>query len=349
MIGYQENARRIRKLADGIAGRVRSVRQRWDDGDYDDNPIVEAITDIGRNAREAVDKAHGAERRIKDGYDGRDIWKLGDRFVLRMADLIDESVRVGSYGAISPSVSAEELHRMANTFRARSLSGYEAIWHISAFRKKKGRKLLDRAYEETQAQFLTEWHKFAEMFLTSDMEPMETHADPGATLMARLSDRPDATSLERTRRHELRRLVAMLREFCGSSIGYPDGYGHEGSPIPRLTEPEDGWEKEGIPLSARFWGNPDAFKGNDTVEEVGSEYVAYICDIVEATEAIEAWQEWLDGKAEGFDAEDATYASLDVLRKAGEERLFMDIENRLRRHFLSVWDWLGTAVLSIWY
>lgn len=345
---------------DSIAKGALRLKERWDDGEFDDNPIVNAATTIGRTATSGLSHAKDAGRRMANDYDGMDIWELGMHFVDRLVRLIDESVRTRSYLMLADPVSEEELREMSDSFKAYvnvlSGDGYCFIWTLDAFSKNEdGKALLNDATEAIQARFMGQWERFGRLFLVGDMREGRTARTPVLRLIGRLRGVPSVLDLDEARRYELRRLVQMMRDYCRDNVGCPYDYGLDGSVVRRLSEfRSDGDAKpqeasdDRIPLSVRFWGNPDVIGQMRESERIDAQYVAYIHDIVKATEVIETWYEWLDGKRHGFEADNPIYASMETLRNTESEALFTGIEDRLRNEFLQTWNWLGRVAMDLW-
>lgn len=350
MVDYNKMMEAIRERIEGLSEQASTIRQNLKDGEYDDIPLVEVAEDVVRRVSDVTDEVVGAGRRIKDGYDGLDIWNLGDRLVLRLADFIDESIVTESYLCIEDETNVAELREMSDTFRAYALSegGGDMLWRLSAFKDENGKRLLDDVYDTARERFLVAWNRFAEVYLVSDVMPTDVHITAIDAITRRLAGRPDATNLCEARIFELRRIVAMLRKFCENGFGYPYGYGGDESPYKTLVQHEDGWEDGPIPLEVQFWGNKESIGDAETVGDADKGYVAYICDIVEVSEVFDAWADWLDGTLRGFDSDDPTYAAMDVLRRSGHEEMFQEVDERLREGFLRTWDWFGTTVMSVW-
>lgn len=339
-------------IADAMRDLGSTVRDKWDEGDFDDIPVIEAAADVLRKVSDARTSVRDLARRAKDDYDGLDIWNLGDTLLIRLADFIDESVRIGSYHTLEAEVTEDELRVMSGFFRAYAAasSEYDAFWPVKSLSTGKGHELLDKAYDSIERRFMVEWAEFGNAFLIGGIRHVETRQVPNAVvrLWKRVGKRPDATNLEVARIAELRRIVAMLREYCEKNFGTPFDYAKKDSPYPHLVRYGKGWKKGPLPLDVKFWGNPDVTSGKKTVEEVGADYVLLIGDLVQAAEIIEAWSDWLDGRLRGFAAEDSVYPVLDMLRETGDGEVLDEIEDRLRKEFRKAWRWLGALVLAIW-
>lgn len=336
---------------ESISAMGHEVKRKLDNGEYDDNPVVDALERIHRAASDTSDKVSRAASRIRKGYDGLDIWNLGDRLVLRLADFIDGSISTGSCELLDESPAVDELRDMADCLRGYALTdgGGDGLWHLSMFRNGEGREVIDDVYETSRHHFLKAWERFAEIYLAGNIRDDNTDVPLAETVLLNLRGKPNTRNLRYARIYELRRMSGMLRDLCESSIGYPYGYGMSDSPYETLVKHEKGWEDGPIPISARFWGNQDVFEKNpSTVREADVGYVAYICDLVEVAEVIDAWASWLDGQERGFDADDPSYAVMSTLRRFGEGNLFDGVEDRLRSGFLATWKWFGTIVTSVW-
>lgn len=339
------------KVRDVARETADMLRKRWDDGDFDDIPIVDAGLTISRKASDLWTGARDTVRRARDGYDGMDIWDLGHRLLSRLATLVDESIRTGSYRSIEGTVTEEDLRTMSHFFKAYAMSaeGLDSLgWPLDMFTKEESRALMARASASIEGRFIEEWDAFCDTFLVRGITPGEQGTNAVRKLWLRLSGRPDASNLETTRITELRRIAEMLREYCSKNCGCPFDYAKKDSPYGHLMSRPKGWKKGDIPLDVRFWGNGEVIGDAKAVRDVGADYVLFTGDIAKACSVMGAWADWLDGDLRGFDAESPLYPVASTLRQTGDGDAYDEIEARIVSEFRHVWHWLGTVILTIW-
>lgn len=334
-----------------IMGAARELRRRWDDGDFDDVAIVKAGSRFASRVSQAQVTTRDAARRARDGYDGKDLWNLGDAILLRMADFADESVCVGSYSALASDVTAGELGDMALAFRAyeESPSLYDSMVHVGSLVEDDGMPVVEKAYGAIEGRFIRAWDDFGAWVFACPVEHDEA-AGRGVPMevLDRLGRRVDASSMEQARIAELRRISNMLLSFAEENFGVPYEYAKKSGGYEHLVRYGKGWKKRGLPLEVTFWGNRDVIDGKKTVKEVGADYVLYVADIVSASESISGWANWLDGVARGREADDSVYPALSVLVGTSDEPVVRQIEDALRADFLAAWHWLGKTSQSLW-
>lgn len=339
------------KLTDIARDAKEAFMRRWEDGEYDDIPVVEIGEDVAHKVSGAMTSIRDVVRRAKDGYDGFDVWELGSQFAIRVADLIDESLRLGSWRSLDADVDEASLAKMSHLIRAHAHSseGLDAFgWPSDLFGDDEGQATIREAYDAIDRGFSEAWDAFCEAFLVGGIAHTDMRAGAVRRFRNRLSGTPDATDLEAARITELRRLVGMLREYCEKNHGVPFDYAKKGGGYEHLVHYPKGWKKDIIPLEVTFWGNDEVIGGQRTVKEVGADYVLFIADLVAATSVIESWANWLDGRERGFDLDEPSYAVASVLHETGDGELFRKMEERLTGEFRHVWHWLGTIVMTVW-
>ena len=327
------------------------LRRHWDDGDFDDLPVVDAGAAIARKASDLWTSSRDTIRRAKDGYDGLDIWDLGHRLLPRLAALIEDSIRTESYRSIEGTVTEADLLSMAHFFKAYAASaeGFESLGYpLDMFSAEESRALISKADRAIEQRFISEWDAFCDTFLIREIDHNDQETNVVMRLRLKLSGRPDARNLEMTRISELRRIATMLREYCSKNYGFPFDYAKKDAPYEHLMSRPKGWKKGDIPLSVKFWGNREVIGDAQTVKDVGADYVLFTGDIAKACAVIEAWVAWLDGGMRGFDAESPLYPVADTLRQTGDGDIYNEIERRLVSEFQHVWHWLGTVILTLW-
>lgn len=341
----------LKRVGDGIAG----IRERWYDGDFDDIPVVSAAETVAGRAKAASTSAFDLASRIRRGYDGGDLWDLGNRLVLRIADLLDETLRCGSCRQIvvgGMPVDRHEIETARDIMRAYASYTYVdlELWTSRPFASAEGRELLTDAGKALEAAFHESWCDVGEMLFAGDMPRSDARPTRLGAFAARIRNAPCARDLRATRIVELRRLYEVLRAFCERDHGYPDSYATD-ERYTHIVAWSDDWKDDNVPLDVRFWGNGEVIKGNRPVSEIGADYVLYIGDILEAAKSIEMWTEWIEGEDKGFDASEPTRAALGMLAETGDSAdaiVLGEIEDRLRNDFLEVWEWLGRNILELW-
>lgn len=340
-----------KRLRDILAEPFGTIRRHWDDGDFDDVKVVEMGQMVADRLSRAYTGTRDAVSRIRNDYDGLDVWNLGDSLLVRMADLADEMAETGEYRLLSSELTGEDLLGMAEAFRAyeASASVRQSTIHVESLRTPEGKATLDAICDGIAARFIVAWDEFGEKAFACPVGHDGRTKTPLSVMVAnRLRHRPRIRSMEQARIDELRRIVAMLRAYCEGNYGVPFEYAKKHGRYEHLTEYGKGWKKEPLPLEVRFWGNSDITNGAETVKDVGADYALYIADIVKATEGIEAWCEWLDGAAHGFSAEDSIYPALATLGTTDLAPSVAHVEDAIRGDFLRSWHWIGSTIFDLW-
>ena len=300
--------------------------QYADAGDYprtaaDD--VIDCLTDGFRSAKKSISNGF---KRMKRGYDDRDLCDLGFSTVSLLIEVLPRTHEYRNDPKLQEAVPVFEDYL---TWRARGL------WKVS---RSIGYDTVDGIEETVQKRFMKSWDyvwnalaKTPAYNVTSTKSKLKGEYRIGKGVRfawQRLVLGYDEWQIDNIGYSIPNRLSVLLVEYAKSVHGYPQDYPE----TPKLQGGNEDWEEQ--TWFSDFLGNAEKEDDPETNAEMGLPYVAWARDCLVAAQAMEI----------AASMKDAASPVSRAVGGYGTNQQRKEIQDRCRE----AWYWIGWHIADLW-